>query len=1105
VKSGAVAGVVQGEGSYLMSTLETTSSVGLRKTPTFPSGNLDYIFNLKINELPYVNDMFAYRGFFFNAWGYLEESGFSLTKGFDNKIYANILFGRYSGGGGYGWDPLCKQIPTSIQEGDTVNIHLVYTGEKTNSGNSDIDLIINGQYIHTFKDVKCENPQWKQQFDIGVSNGNSKSGKADVEILDFMVIRPAYENAVQIANSLFNEKIPFEVFGGDNTKENRVMSDLNLPTTVKLPVFDSDVAVAWTSNRTDVLSNTGAILNRKITAEKVKLTASIVLGGKKYTHTYNIVVSGFDADGKVMFLEDDLDPYTGALLEKGNTDVIVFDKGLNSIGYDQGSKKEFNEILLTDTDKLSRIEKEDLSIYVSDDNVTYTRLKDWLFFRTDAGIIISNINANCRYVKVHCHLENDEFAGFSAPQQEMLKVYKNDSLAGNNGGTFTKLTTITSEVADKTDTDVVTYISFETLSAKFLNCRDDYADVRFVMGDKLLPHYFDGEGFYIRVLETTAGEEISIDVYGANENAISISNMEGVFDAVYGNKTVYKLQFDKFNHNIAVGTAPNGDVLAIANWMASIDNLLLIRSTDGGRTWSDNYVEVLDMTNPVNNGRNEGGGFLTDMEANDGNGRIFYYYYMVVSGKPTYAHIIYSDDNGYNWSDPFVIDRTTSGKLQNASSYSDGIKVSVADGEGPNVDYVFPAAHQVEGTVSFVSTSVYSKDGGKTWLVSDSEISYYRGDEGYESGNSECAIAELSNGDLRIIMRCQYKGVYWYSTSLSHDYGVTWDEDSTLTDIAAPNTMPVLKNETDGNIVLMWGGNNYMGGSSYRRYPMTLAYSDDDAETWKQKLNLFSQTSLEKYGDEAFGPDGSLVVQPSITQSNYQGSDSAYVSWWNFWYGDRGILIDDYHDMLYKTKGAADEFETNSSKYEGWVAVWGNAYVVNNVAKSGNGSLRIDDIGTNQRGRANRSIPALTKGSISFDISFDKLDSGFLLELKSAYVDNSDFGNMISVKISPAGDVRDINPETGVETSLGRVDISGWTNVTVNFDMPNHTAEILINGVKVGNLSVNTDAQWGTSITNVNLCDSGYAGNQMIAYVDNFIAYNGITLMNDKANAWTVA
>jgi hypothetical protein len=285
---------------------------------------------------------------------------------------------------------------------------------------------------------------------------------------------------------------------------------------------------------------------------------------------------------------------------------------------------------------------------------------------------------------------------------------------------------------------------------------------------------------------------------------------------------------------------------------------------------------------------------------------------------------------------------------------------------------------------------------------------------------------------------------------------------------------------------------------------MTLAYSDDQMQTWKQKLNLFSQTSHEKYGDDAFSPDGSLIVQSSLTKTSYQGSDDAYASWWNFWYGDGGILIEDFHDMLYKTKGAADEFETTSSKYEGWVAVWGSAEITRDVAKNGEGSLKIDDSTALSRGRVNRSVPAMTKGSVSFDIMFEQLKSGLLLELKSAYVDHSELGNMVSVQIMSDGSVYDINPQTKAVTYIGNVNLEGWINVTVNFDVGNFTAELVVDGVKVGNLSVNTDAQWGTSVTNVQICNAGYQPKEFIAYVDNFIAYNGVTLMGDES-VWTLS
>jgi hypothetical protein len=111
---------------------------------------------------------------------------------------------------------------------------------------------------------------------------------------------------------------------------------------------------------------------------------------------------------------------------------------------------------------------------------------------------------------------------------------------------------------------------------------------------------------------------------------------------------------------------------------------------------------------------------------------------------------------------------------------------------------------------------------------------------------------------------------------------------------------------------------------------------------------------------------------------------------------------------------------------------------------------------------------------------------------------------MVSVQIMSDGSVYDINPQTKAVTYIGNINLEGWINVTVNFDVGNFTAELVVDGVKIGNLSVNTDAQWGTSVTNVNICNAGYQPNEFIAYVDNFIAYNGVTLMGDES-VWTLS
>lgn len=155
--------------------------------------------------------------------------------------------------------------------------------------------------------------------------------------------------------------------------------------------------------------------------------------------------------------------------------------------------------------------------------------------------------------------------------------------------------------------------------------------------------------------------------------------------------------------------------------------------------------------------------------------------------------------------------------------------------------------------------------------------------------------------------------------SYSGDFGVTWDTTPVPTSIFATNTLPALSKDR-GNLLLLWSGHSTQGSASYQRYPMALAYSDDDAETWKQHLDVLANTS---WSHADVTPDDDFITQPDITYSNYKGADDAMLMWWKQGWSipnlNRGMLIEDFHDYLYKTQGAYDSFEGSNSKNEGWL------------------------------------------------------------------------------------------------------------------------------------------------------------------------------------------
>ena len=104
----------------------------------------------------------------------------------------------------------------------------------------------------------------------------------------------------------------------------------------------------------------------------------------------------------------------------------------------------------------------------------------------------------------------------------------------------------------------------------------------------------------------------------------------------------------------------------------------------------------------------------------------------------------------------------------------------------------------------------------------------------------------------------------------SSDNGRTWTQ-ATASNITATNGMPALK-DYGGDQILVWAGNNAMGGESYARYPLTIAYSQDDMATWNQKLDLYSGTSMgmcPKASEWWKNPSANLAIQPSMAITQY--------------------------------------------------------------------------------------------------------------------------------------------------------------------------------------------------------------------------------------------
>ena len=811
-----------------------------------------------------------------------------------------------------------------------------------------------------------------------------------------------------------------------------------------------------------------------------------------------------------MWLENDRNPYNGAMMYGNMVGVYTFDTSYNSVGYDLGEAKTINNIILTDNDNSNKIHRADLSLYTSNDNITYERIKDFTATKVNGKVYLYNFTANARYIKVHCHYD-DPYVPYMVCETfenylgDMINA-ENSTLPASGNGTFSKLKTIT--ITPKSDnTDGVAFVDKSLLEGLAEGA------LRFVLTDGyVLSHYTTDDGVYLRIPSATENVSISVDVWGGNTVAADLSDMNSVFEVTYGNKTAMLMSDGlNMNSNIAVAEAPNGDLVAIGNRGLSSGHILMRRSTDGGRSWST-AESVYKIS-----GNADGFGFIVDKERG-----VMYclgHYYTAEPELYRCVGVMESKDNGKTWSTPYRITTNIGGNCV----YSDGIISKTYDGDGPNIDYIFPwhgsnSTSEVSG--NFNASTCFSRDNGRTWQCSATRYSFIpdgADPNTHEAGVSESTIAYLSNGDIYGIARNQWASENHYAQSVSHDNGFTWETNAWLSNIWASNGDPSLLNYND-DIVLLWPGNTTHDGSTYTRFPISVAYSEDDMQSWINKMEVTFGTS---YGAYNTGYDRSYGTQPGLWPVNYKGSKDMFVFWTHHQKGNGvtesysdtgsidGILIEDFEDYLYKTKGAADDFEAADNKYEGWMQAKAihnpksSISITDSDAKDGNKSLHL--LADYNPLIANRSIPQMMSGEISYDLKFSTFNSGYGMYLifKSAY---SNFtmtadDTLFAVKVDKNGNIYPLDPEKehtqSVTASAGKITTSDWNNFKFKFDIKSKKAELYINNSKICDLKVNSTLPTIDGVCFVQL-QSISSSDYISAFMDNFLAYEGVSMTADN-------
>jgi len=164
-------------------------------------------------------------------------------------------------------------------------------------------------------------------------------------------------------------------------------------------------------------------------------------------------------------------------------------------------------------------------------------------------------------------------------------------------------------------------------------------------------------------------------------------------------------------------------------------------------------------------------------------------------------------------------------------------------------------------TGKFITTCVYSDDGGRTWRKSRSDIVVDSGHRDIESGACEPVAVELKDGRIWMLIRTQTGYEY---ESFSSDGGETWSEPVQSRFISTNSPVQLLRLH-DGRIVIVWNNCTFGNLKDFRgdRAVLNAAISADDGKTWQgyREVARLNVSGVVCYPFMCETPDGKVLLR----------------------------------------------------------------------------------------------------------------------------------------------------------------------------------------------------------------------------------------------------
>jgi len=758
------------------------------------------------------------------------------------------------------------------------------------------------------------------------------------------------------------------------------------------------------------------------------------------------------------YADNDRLPASGTGARFGSNEAFDFDWNLRSLVADLGENRPVNYIKLFDLDGENRLAAQDLSIWLSDDNIHYEKVKDFTLRRTGNAYHLYNFEGTARYVKVHqTHFETnsaisglqafDSFATFTGPNlQQMMEVYtmplfsktsqpnvfpygqgqwsdyKDISLRSDNGAMDTGLA----------------YLSYEELGIPALvahgKLRADFADVRFAdTAGRLLPTYDDGSGFFVR-LSAIPATGAQIVFYFGNPLAQSVSDGMQTLQVDFGGRTISFANFGMGDTKAAM-LADGRMMIANHGWHAegAPREVQVAFSADNGQTFGA-YQRVTFNGNDAMDGllALPSGEVMLTYTWFEKDGGYGHYTDADLTNFQVYAMI--SKNGVTEWNEPVKID---TGHAYNLATSN---PILASDGS----IYV-PVMSMISDHGAGGISLMRSADGGQTWTnVTGIVTSDF---QGFEAGFSEPAVVELRPGVLRVYYRQGAdESINKLGEITSYDNGETWTEPG-QSPFYATATQPALYRTESGRIFLMWAGHNGTGSHTYQRMPITMVYSDDGGESWqgyqeisgRMLLNLPFGSPQAMQPDFSIAPDGSLYVMIWMRGTIYSSSGNG--AWIAF-------RMEDFDRWVTENTGAFDDFEQPSAvKGNYWYEIGPSVGVSDLRAASGLRALRVSDTSPIDNAMAVRNFMGVHKGEIRFSLNFHSADSGLRLglwESLPSYPNNA--GLMFEMDVDKVGALSMRLPDGSLTPTGVTLTRDAWHTFSLRFDVAAASLALYVDG-----------------------------------------------------------